>query len=148
MDDYAILVREWGALLDAGVTDLSNSVPTYETLRLRVRKLETFETVSARKGKEAAERQFTASGEPVPTTRPFERVYFDGTELRQIATLGDDLKVAGSQLKLVYGFDDRSAERRVGKGCVSTCSSRWSPNPRKIKREDVYSQSTASQTQL
>src|SRR3546814_129000 len=50
--------------------------------------------------------QFTASGEPVPTTRPFERVYFDGTELRQIATLGDDLKVAGSKLKLVYGFDD------------------------------------------
>src|SRR3546814_3852650 len=40
-DAYVILVREWGALLDAGVTDLSNSVPTYETLRLRVRKLET-----------------------------------------------------------------------------------------------------------
>src|SRR3546814_20883157 len=93
--------------------------------------------------------QFTASGEPVPTTRPFERVYFDGTELRQIATLGDDLKVAGSKLKLVYGFDDytqfamppvtfpgpyreemsveRSAERRVGKACVSRCRSRWAP---------------------
>src|SRR3546814_14358706 len=93
-----------GALLDAGVTDLSNSVPTYETLRLRVRKLETFETVSARKGKEAAERQFTASGEPVSRKRPFERVYFDGMEMRPIATLGDDLKVAGSKLKLVYGF--------------------------------------------
>src|SRR3546814_8358066 len=26
-----------------------------------------------------------------------------------------------------YGFDDRSEERRVGKECVSTCRSRWSP---------------------
>src|SRR3546814_17292156 len=24
-------------------------------------------------------------------------------------------------------FDERSEERRVGKGCVSTCRSRWSP---------------------
>src|SRR3546814_7587535 len=27
------------------------------------------------------------------------------------------------------GFDDRSEERRVGKECVSTCSSRWAPDP-------------------
>src|SRR3546814_11549374 len=28
----------------------------------------------------------------------------------------------------VFDFDnDRSEERRVGKGCVSTCRSRWSP---------------------
>src|SRR3546814_15125151 len=26
------------------------------------------------------------------------------------------------------GVDPRSAERRVGKGCVSTCRSRWSPS--------------------
>src|SRR3546814_11813737 len=25
-------------------------------------------------------------------------------------------------------FNDRSEERRVGKGCVSTCRSRWAPN--------------------
>src|SRR3546814_10239570 len=28
---------------------------------------------------------------------------------------------------LSYGFASRSEERRVGKECVSTCSSRWSP---------------------
>src|SRR3546814_6527617 len=27
------------------------------------------------------------------------------------------------------GFDERSEERRVGKECVSTCRSRWSPYP-------------------
>src|SRR3546814_14699877 len=37
-------------------------------------------------------------------------------------------------LKAHYGYTDgslggRSEERRVGKECVSTCSSRWSPHP-------------------
>src|SRR3546814_224084 len=32
--------------------------------------------------------------------------------------------------KAIYpGFWDRSEERRVGKECVSTCRSRWSPYP-------------------
>src|SRR3546814_14733220 len=30
-------------------------------------------------------------------------------------------------LKLIPGYDKRSEERRVGKECVSTCRSRWSP---------------------
>src|SRR3546814_14408320 len=29
---------------------------------------------------------------------------------------------------------DRSEERRVGKACVSTCRSRWSPDPEKKKQ--------------
>src|SRR3546814_20571634 len=32
-------------------------------------------------------------------------------------------------------FCDRSEERRVGKECVSTCSSRWSPYPEKKTRQ-------------
>src|SRR3546814_11970810 len=31
-------------------------------------------------------------------------------------------------------FVDRSEERRVGKECVSTCRSRWSPSPSKKKK--------------
>src|SRR3546814_13663795 len=34
---------------------------------------------------------------------------------------------AGICLGADYGFDLRSEERRVGKECVSTCRSRWSP---------------------
>src|SRR3546814_11307233 len=30
---------------------------------------------------------------------------------------------------------ERSEERRVGKECVSTCSSRWSPYPKKKKKK-------------
>src|SRR3546814_14524185 len=33
--------------------------------------------------------------------------------------------------RLLGGFILRSEERRVGKGCVSTCRSRWPPNPQK-----------------
>src|SRR3546814_17944973 len=39
-------------------------------------------------------------------------------------------ELAGLELKqwTVFGaIEDRSAERRVGKDCVSTCRSRWSP---------------------
>src|SRR3546814_15288587 len=35
----------------------------------------------------------------------------------------DDLRAAGTRMTSVY----RSEERRVGKECVSTCRSRWSP---------------------
>src|SRR3546814_13897257 len=38
------------------------------------------------------------------------------------------LHVAGSPLFSSYFRDPRSEERRVGKECVSTCSSRWSPS--------------------
>src|SRR3546814_18829521 len=31
--------------------------------------------------------------------------------------------------RMIFGTSGRSAERRVGKECVSTCRSRWSPSP-------------------
>src|SRR3546814_18708534 len=37
--------------------------------------------------------------------------------------------VAGSLFALFAGAYYRSEERRVGKACVSTCRSRWSPYP-------------------
>src|SRR3546814_5315309 len=37
---------------------------------------------------------------------------------------GPDLRRPERYSRLFY-LDDRSEERRVGKGCVSTCSSRW-----------------------
>ena len=33
----------------------------------------------------------------------------------------------GVEAATKLGFDERSEERRVGKECVSTCRSRWSP---------------------
>src|SRR3546814_20767933 len=36
------------------------------------------------------------------------------------------------------GFSDRSEERRVGKECVSTCRSRWSPYHEKKKKQTIH----------
>src|SRR3546814_12651963 len=39
----------------------------------------------------------------------------------------DGLTNHGTDLKIAEHYTDRSEERRVGKECVSTCRSRWSP---------------------
>src|SRR3546814_18887046 len=44
----------------------------------------------------------------------------------------DELRAQGVTLAIA---DARAEERRVGKACVSTCRSRWSPNKTKQKRE-------------
>src|SRR3546814_20282977 len=47
------------------------------------------------------------------------------TRARVLAEMRDP-DVAWENLRLLAG---RSEERRVGKACVSTCRSRWSPDP-------------------
>src|SRR3546814_12153877 len=40
----------------------------------------------------------------------------------------------------------RSDERRVGNGCVSTCGTRWSPDPSKIKhQQQIYNETKQTQ---
>src|SRR3546814_13770154 len=49
-----------------------------------------------------------------------------GTRILHYASFA--ASAAAPALKLAYTFrPDRSEERRVGKECVSTCRSRWSP---------------------
>src|SRR3546814_21097758 len=55
---------------------------------------------------------------------------------QKIAAVVDDGNAAGGQLGNSGGdeiLDSRSEERRVGKECVSTCRSRWSPYNQKTK---------------
>src|SRR3546814_12337134 len=52
-----------------------------------------------------------------------------GAGLEFMLADGHEIMAAGNFL--------RSEERRVGKGCVSTCRSRWSPLPKK-KQHSVY----------
>src|SRR3546814_13102496 len=64
-------------------------------------------------------------------------------ESRHAAALGDRLDHGFGHLLRIVAEDERavaetvvdvrSEERRVGKACVSTCRSRWSPNPQKKK---------------
>src|SRR3546814_2280837 len=43
--------------------------------------------------------------------------------------LTERIGVFGTVAKMAWGQNLRSEERRVGKECVSTCRSRWSPYP-------------------
>src|SRR3546814_15311341 len=47
----------------------------------------------------------------------------------EYTTLAEELRSVERYLLLEQARFGRSEERRVGKECVSTCSSRWSPYP-------------------
>src|SRR3546814_13428580 len=69
-----------------------------------------------------------------------ERVWIDVPQ-RDRAAFGDDPLRDG--LAAARG---RSEERRVGKECVSTCRSRWSPDPyKKTPTRHVYTHTPPSQ---
>lgn len=104
-DAYTHLSCERAKLEVERREDLGPSLPSYETVRLRVRSLDTYATRKQKYGDAAADRMFSASGEPIPVTRPFERVFLDGTELEQITVFGEDWPLAASKMKCVYGMD-------------------------------------------
>src|SRR3546814_17497641 len=43
--------------------------------------------------------------------------------------------LAAFRIDELAAYQQRSEERRVGKECVSKCSSRWSPSPKKKKQK-------------
>src|SRR3546814_14924867 len=65
----------------------------------------------------------------------------DGVAIRGLHTpqgeLGYSLRRDGDALVL-----ERSAERRVGKECVSTCRSRWSPYHKKKEQKKIHMSTT------
>src|SRR3546814_18056141 len=80
---------------------------------------------------------------PKRTIMPIDNNDLTGTTPRR-KPKADITQIGGhalspSTLMMGYGFDPmlsegslkRSEERRVGKACVSTCRSRWSPYPSK-----------------
>src|SRR3546814_16752730 len=64
-----------------------------------------------------------------------ERVEHRVQPLRRRAQRGEVRRVAG---RLPRGQSVRSEERRVGKECVSTCRSRWSPYHLKKKKSFTH----------
>src|SRR3546814_18735537 len=70
----------------------------------------------------------------------FGKVSFAGRDLykKNLEDFIDKAAVTVAKENLSSEDDDkRSEERRVGQGCVSTCRSRWSPDPKK-KKQVVY----------
>src|SRR3546814_2576294 len=71
---------------------------------------------------------------PIWRQYPAERLsVVEGDALEvDFSALGSDLRIVGNlpyniSSPLLFHLMDRSEERRVGKECVSTCRSRWSP---------------------
>src|SRR3546814_12303970 len=64
---------------------------------------------------------------------PAMLVYLDNAESRRQAPNENFARELLELFTLGEGRYARSDERRVGKECVSTCSSRWSPYPYKTK---------------
>src|SRR3546814_16870696 len=56
----------------------------------------------------------------------------DRTDLRMLAVLQSEGRITNAELAERVSL--RSEERRVGKACVSTCRSRWSPYHEKKKK--------------
>src|SRR3546814_6141005 len=55
------------------------------------------------------------------------RWFADGELNVSVNCLDRQLARRGEKTALIWESDDRPEERRVGKECVSTCRSRWSP---------------------
>jgi hypothetical protein len=81
-DAESYMVGEREKLIAEGCTELPREAPTYETVRLRVRSLESHDTSKTKFGKAYADKEFNEVGDHVQATRFGERVYFDGTETR------------------------------------------------------------------
>src|SRR3546814_13078791 len=58
--------------------------------------------------------------------------------IRRLACAVDGHHVAGSVNPVHAAVEKRSEERRVGKECVSTCRSRWSPYNYTKQKETKY----------
>ncbi|MDR6144902.1 putative transposase [Sphingomonas sp. SORGH_AS870] len=108
MDCFALVVAAWKRLHDRGIANIGESHPHKSTVINRINKCENVNTYAAKYGNEAAERYFHASGNVVPTSRPFELMYIDGTELRQVTHYSNDVEIPSHKLKVVGLMDAHS----------------------------------------
>lgn len=110
-DAAAVALRWWYLLAERGETEIGAEPPTYETVRRRIRKSESFENFAKRYGKHAARAKFAPKGEPIPVTRPFERIYMDGVEFEHYTRYSDDWQELAGKMKGIAAMDAYSLFR-------------------------------------
>ena len=110
-DAAAVVLRWWEMLAERGEPEIGAEPPTYETVRRRIRKSETFENYAMRYGKHAARAKFAPKGEPIPVTRPFERIYMDGVEFEHYTRYSDEWQELAGKMKGIAAMDAYSLFR-------------------------------------
>lgn len=109
MEDAAALVLHgWNLLRESGEVGIGAACPDYETVRMRIRKTESFENYAKRYGRLAAMAKFAPSGEPIEVTRPFERITVDGTEFRHYTRFSDEWRELAGKMKGIVAMDEYS----------------------------------------
>lgn len=107
LDAYTVLEGEWKALGGGSAEGTSAKAPSYETLRLRIRSLQTRSTVAFKYGEQRAARLYEGLGDAVPVEVPLQVAFMDGFELEQVVNFGDDLPTPATRMKcvaLIEGF--------------------------------------------
>ncbi|WP_137788471.1 hypothetical protein [Sphingomonas sp. 3P27F8] len=105
MDCHALVVSAWHQLNDVETSNIGSKPPSKTTVINRINKSESRDTYAYRYGRHEADRHFVASGESMPVHRPFELVYIDGTEFRQVCLFSSDVPVPSSKMKTVEVMD-------------------------------------------
>lgn len=81
------------------------TTPSRQTLRLRIEKLECFETWEAKYGTESARRKYLGAGEPLLVDHVLEVCLMDATELEQIVVFDDERTIPCLKMKIVAIMD-------------------------------------------
>lgn len=104
-DAAAMVVADWDVLREMGIPHLGAEAPSAETVRERINGLECHSTYASRHGRPAADRVFSAAGEPVEVERPFERIFMDGVEWEHSVFYSADLRIPAAKMKSVITMD-------------------------------------------
>ncbi|WP_174275549.1 hypothetical protein [uncultured Sphingomonas sp.] len=108
MDANALVTTAWHGLKAQGVEDIGDKAPTKTTVINRINANECKQTWETKFGKEQADRHFVGSGEMSRGRRPFDLVFIDGTEFRQVCRFSDDAEIVCAKMKVVQLIDSFS----------------------------------------
>ena len=79
--------------------------PSRQTLRLRIMKLECYETWARKHGAKAADRKYRGAGEPMLVDHVLELGLMDATQLEQIVVFDEDWQIPALKLRIVALMD-------------------------------------------
>lgn len=79
--------------------------PSKETLRLRIKRLECYDTYATRYGLKAAEVRYRGNGDIITASRPLEVLFMDATTLEQAIVFDEDWLLPASKVRLVALMD-------------------------------------------